>query len=465
MARRAALGLARRARARVAARRGARARGTRAARATGRRAASRDGERDANARDAPRAAYVHLPFCRSRCHYCDFAISVVGRGGEAREDVDAAMRRYGAATRAEIAATARAMGAPTANGALETVFFGGGTPSLMPASEIGAIVESLRERFGLAADAEVSAEMDPGTFDEEKLRAFLACGVNRVSLGAQSFDDGVLQTAGRSHDARAVEEAIEMLRRCGVPSWSVDLISGLPGVDAKTWRASLERVIEAGADHVSVYDLQVERGTAFYRWYGENAGKDKKEGLPSEDASAAMFRDASATLGAAGYEHYEVSSYAKPGARCKHNQIYWENGGWYGFGMSATSHVNGERVARPRKLNEYYAYVEALERGESVGTVSSGGDGSDALFEHIMLRLRTSDGLDLRNVSRRFGDHVVEEIREAMEPFVPEFAEYTVAADGSPAALRLTDPEGFIVSDAVLSTLISKMPSLEDDEA
>ena len=139
---------------------------------------------------------MHLPFCRSRCYYCDFAISVVGRGGEAREDVDAAMRRYGAATRAEIAATARAMGAPTANGALETVFFGGGTPSLMPASEIGAIVESLRERFGLAADAEVSAEMDPGTFDEEKLRAFLACGVNRVSLGAQSFDDGVLQPRG-----------------------------------------------------------------------------------------------------------------------------------------------------------------------------------------------------------------------------------------------------------------------------
>ena len=442
-------------------RRGARARGT-----TGTRATT---ARDADGRDlrAPRAAYVHLPFCRSRCYYCDFAISVVGRAGETRPDVDAAMRRYGAATRAEVAATARAMranGALDASAPLETVFFGGGTPSLMPADEIKAILGSLREAFGLAADAEVSAEMDPGTFDEEKLRAFLAAGVNRVSLGVQSFDDGVLQRAGRSHDARAAEEAIDTLRRCGAPRWSADLISGLPGVDAKTWRTSLERVIEAGADHVSVYDLQVERGTAFYRWYGENAGKDKKEGLPSEDASAAMFRDASATLGAAGYEHYEVSSYAKPGARCKHNQIYWENAGWYGFGLSATSHVNGERVARPRKMNEYYAYVEALERGENVGTVSSGGDGSDALFEHIMLRLRTSDGLDLGNVSRRFGDHVVEEIREAMGPFVPEFAEYTVAADSSPAALRLTDPEGFLVSTAVLSTLISKMPSLEDDE-
>ena len=289
--------------------------------------------------------------------------------------------------------------------------------------------------------------------------------MNRVSLGAQSFDDGVLQTRGavaRRASGGGGDRNASAVRGCR--DGASDLISGLPGVDAKTWRASLERVIEAGADHVSVYDLQVERGTAFYRWYGENAGKDKKEGLPSEDASAAMFRDASATLGAAGYEHYEVSSYAKPGARCKHNQIYWENGGWYGFGMSATSHVNGERVARPRKMNEYYAYVEALERGENVGTVSSGGDGSDALFEHIMLRLRTSDGLDLGNVSRRFGDHVVEEIREAMEPFVPEFAEYTVAADSSPAALRLTDPEGFLVSTAVLSTLISKMPSLEDDE-
>jgi len=413
---------------------------------------------------APRAAYVHLPFCRSRCHYCDFAISVVGARGDADVEVVDGMRRYADAVRREIAETRRRMVASSSTSVirpLETVFFGGGTPSLVPADVLGDIIGDLRDAFGFAPDVEVSAEMDPGTFDEEKLRAFLAHGVNRVSLGVQSFDDDVLRNAGRSHDVRAVEKAIEMLRANGAPRWSADLISGLPGVDAKTWRASLERVIEAGADHVSVYDLQVEKGTAFYRWYGENAREDRTP-LPSEDASAEMFRDASATLGAAGYEHYEVSSYAKPGARCKHNQIYWENGSWYGFGMSATSHVDGERVARPRKMNEYYAYVDALERGEDGGAVKTGGDGSDALFEHIMLRLRTSDGMDLENVAARFGTHVVDEIHDAIAPFVPDFATYRLAEDGTRVGVRLTDPEGFLVSTEVLATLIWKMPSLED---
>lgn len=417
---------------------------------------------------APRAAYVHLPFCRSRCYYCDFAISVVGGAGDADADAVDGMRRYAAAVRREIAETRRRADASsssmtTTNSPLETVFFGGGTPSLVPADVLGDILGDLRDAFGFAPDVEVSAEMDPGTFDEEKLRAFLAHGVNRVSLGVQSFDDEVLRSAGRSHDARAVEEAIEMLRASGAPRWSADLISGLPGVDAKTWRESLERVIEAGADHVSVYDLQVEKGTAFYRWYGENAKEDRTP-LPSEDASAEMFRDASATLGAAGYEHYEVSSYAKPGARCKHNQIYWENGSWYGFGMSATSHVDGERVTRPRKMNEYYAYVDAFERGEDGGAVKTGGDGSDALFEHIMLRLRTSDGMDLENVETRFGAHVVDEIHDAIAPFVPDFATYKLADDGMRVGVRLTDPEGFLVSTEVLATLISKMPSLADED-
>ena len=412
---------------------------------------------------APTSAYVHLPFCRSRCYYCDFAISVIGT----RTDASEGMRAYAEAVTRETRATATRM--RERHGAsgiqpLETIFFGGGTPSLVPVDVLGEILGTLRREFGIASGAEISAEMDPGTFNEDKLRGFLDLGVNRVSLGVQSFDDEVLKRAGRSHDVREAELAIEMLRSCGVPRWSVDLIGGLPGVDAKTWRASLDRVIESGADHVSVYDLQVEKGTAFYLWYGENAKEDgSRPALPSEDASADAFREASAALRAAGYEHYEVSSYAKPGARCKHNQIYWQNGGWYGFGMSATSHVDGERMARPRKMNEYYAYVNALEKGEDVGVISTGGDGSDALFEHLMLRLRTSDGLDLENATERFGASVVDEIHDAIKPFVPDYAVYSVNDRGHRSSLRLTDPEGLMMSTEVLSTLISKMPSLADD--
>lgn len=409
----------------------------------------------------PRSAYVHLPFCRSRCYYCDFAVSVVGSSARA---ADAPARAYAAALIREIRATASHAHAH-AHAPLETIFFGGGTPSLVPADVIAEIIDALRDAFGLASACEVSAEMDPGTFDEEKLRAFMRAGVNRVSLGVQSFDDDVLKLAGRSHDAREVERAIEMMSTCAVPRWSADLISGLPGVNAGTWRTSLERVIAAGADHVSVYDLQVEAGTAFYRWYGEDAtGKDAKEGLPSEDESADMFRDASATLGAAGYEHYEVSSYAKPGARCKHNQIYWQNASWYGFGMSATSHVNGERVARPRKMGEYYAYVDALERGENTGAISTGGDASDALFEHIMLRLRTSDGMNLDKVTERFGEQATREIDDAVAPFLGEYARYETSAEDGSRILRLNDPEGFLVSTEILSTLLSQMKSLASDD-
>ena len=421
---------------------------------------------------APRSAYVHLPFCRSRCFYCDFAISVVGGRGSESPSVREGMERYARAVEREARETAArarrnassSTDASTATTPLETVFFGGGTPSLVPADVLGSILRVLREEFGFARDVEISAEMDPGTFDEDKLRAFLDLGVNRVSLGVQSFDESVLRAAGRSHGVEDVEAAIELMRKCRVPSWSVDLISGLPGADADSWTRSLRRAIDSGAHHVSVYDLQVEQGTAFYRWYGEDDGgrsetpANGRQPLPDEDASASMFREASATLRDAGYEHYEVSSYAKPGARCKHNQIYWENGSWYGFGMSATSHVDGERVARPRKMNEYYAYVEALERGEDGGAVKTGGDGSDALFEHIMLRLRTSDGLNFNAMESRFGRVVVDEIREAAAAFSPEYA----TDDGK--TLRLTDPEGFLMSTEILSTLIAKMPSLADED-
>ena len=384
------------------------------------------------------------------------------------------MERYARAVEREARETAArarsgASDASTAKVPLETVFFGGGTPSLVPPDVLGSILRVLQEEFGFAQDVEISAEMDPGTFDEDKLRAFLDLGVNRVSLGVQSFDESVLRAAGRSHGIEDVEAAIELMRKCRVPSWSVDLISGLPGADADSWTRSLRRAIDSGAHHVSVYDLQVEKGTAFYRWYGEDDGgrseapANGRQPLPDEDASARMFREASATLRDAGYEHYEVSSYAKPGSRCKHNQIYWENGSWYGFGMSATSHVNGERLARPRKMDAYYAYVDAFIGSDTsmsteAGAIVTGGDGSDALFEHIMLRLRTSDGLNFNAMESRFGRAVVDEIREAAAVFSPEYT----TDDGK--TLRLTDPEGFLMSTEILSTLIAKMPSLADDE-
>ena len=318
------------------------------------------------------SAYVHLPFCRRRCYYCDFAISVVGDGVES-DAVRRGMEAYVDRVCREIRDTPLAPSTAAAAGndwPLRTVFFGGGTPSLVPPDLLRRIVDALRARFGLAPDAEVSMEMDPGTFDRAKLDGYLRSGVTRVSLGAQSFDADVLKLAGRAHtvqDSRAacaaVAEALrdaqaredERVDAASKPkdsrklfSWSLDLISGLPGLTRDAWRASLAEAVAFSPDHVSVYDLQIEEGTPFGKWYEPGVGP-----MPREEDSAAMFRDASRALNAAGFEHYEVSSYARAGARCRHNQVYWNSGrrGWYAFGMAATSHVDAaaERVARPRK--------------------------------------------------------------------------------------------------------------------
>ena len=230
---------------------------------------------------------MHLPFCRRRCFYCDFPIQVVGdnTGGEA---VAAGMRAYVDSVCADVAASPP--GPP-----LGSVFFGGGTPSLLPPSQLARILAALEAKFGLAAGAEVSLECDPGTFTAASLAAYLALGVNRVNLGVQSFDAAMLKGCGRAHSVQDVAAALALVRASGVLSWGLDLIGGLPHQTADVWRATLEACVEAGPDHVSVYDLQVEKGTAFGRWYTPGAAP-----LPSEGDAADMYRAASQALVAAG---------------------------------------------------------------------------------------------------------------------------------------------------------------------
>ena len=238
------------------------------------------------------SAYIHLPFCRRRCYYCDFAISVVG-DNVASPAVRDGMERYVDDVCEEISLTPVVGGggdrgstaASTRLAPLRTIFFGGGTPSLVPPPLLGRLLDALRTRFGIAPDAEVSMEMDPGTFDAATLEAYLALGVNRVSLGVQSFEPSVLKSAGRAHsadDARAavgfMQAAQQQQQNNNISSpvtvsrapplrWSIDLISGLPGLDTETWGRTLALAADANPDHVSVYDLQVEPGTPFGRWY------------------------------------------------------------------------------------------------------------------------------------------------------------------------------------------------------
>ncbi|KAG8469586.1 hypothetical protein KFE25_006041 [Diacronema lutheri] len=417
-------------------------------------------------------AYVHVPFCRRRCYYCDFPVSVVGDRPQAARD---AVERYLEPLQREIRAVAsceRAPGAPP----LQTIYIGGGTPSLAPASAIGEILAELRSAFGLADGAEVTLEMDPGTFDEASLAAFIACGVTRASIGVQSFDAARLTAAGRAHTVDDAAAAIACLRRAravgALRSWSLDLIGGLPGESAASWDDTLRAAIAARPDHVSVYDLTVEPRTA----YGRRMAAGTLRNLPSEEASADMYRAASALLGGAGYEHYEVSSYALPGHRSRHNGGYWRNAPFFAFGNGAASYVRGVRFSRPRALGAYAAYVGEYERrghgaqqldGEHVGP-------RDWLLETVMVGLRRSDGLQLDELARAFGRRAALECARALAPAEarglvvrvppdPTAAAAAAAAAAPPApndddgallgSVRLSAPDGFLVSNDLLSDL------------
>lgn len=404
-------------------------------------------EGEANGAEAPQFAYLHIPFCRRRCYYCDFPISVLGK---TPIDTSVAIADYVEALRQEIENT------PNCGKTLKTVFFGGGTPSLLPVRALNSLLTTLSQRFGIATDAEISMEIDPATFSLEQLQAYLSAGVNRISLGVQAFQDELLQLCGRSHTLNHIFEAIELTRQAGVSNLSVDLISGLPQQSLEQWQHSLEQAIAIAPQHLSCYDLVLEPVTAFGKQYqpGETP-------LPSDETTAQMYRLSQQMLVKSGYKHYEISNYAKSGFQCRHNRAYWENRAFYGFGMGAASYVNRQRFTRPRTRVEYYAWVQKLRenKGAIDCPVSSR---SDRLLETLMLGLRLAEGIDLLALSQEFGKGILEEIRTCLQPYVRQgWVEGLSKGDRNalfqPQRLRLSDPEGFLFSNTVLATLFNRL--------
>ncbi len=329
-----------------------------------------------NGYDSPKSAYLHIPFCRRRCFYCDFPVFVVGDRQQGENSTT--IQKYVECLLEEIRIT------PGGDRPLETVFFGGGTPSLLSENQLQRILDSLDRRFGIARDAEISIEMDPGTFDLPQLHGYIKRGINRVSLGVQAFQDELLAVCGRSHNSKDIFTAVDLLHQVGVCDFSIDLISGLPHQTLDQWKASLETAVMISPSHISSYDLIVEPGTPFNRYYqpGETP-------LPDDRSAADMYRLAVEILTGSGYEHYEVSNYAKPGYQCRHNRVYWENLPYYGFGMGATSYAKGKRFTRPRKTREYYQWVEQLiAAGGEIDPPETPKD--ESLLETLMLGFLTS---------------------------------------------------------------------------
>lgn len=381
------------------------------------------------------AAYIHIPFCRHRCFYCDFPISVVGdRTGSSTAK---SMTDYVQWLCQEIIAT------PTDRAPLDTVFFGGGTPSLLPAQLVGEILECLDQQIGIDSSAEISMEMDPGTFSYGQLQTLLKLGLNRVSLGVQAFQDHLLQRCGRSHRRSDILASIDMLNQLGVENFSIDLISGLPGQTAQDWEHSLAQAIAVNPMHLSCYDMVLEPITVF--------GRQEERGqleLPADALSAQMYRRASERLRNAGYLHYEISSYAKPGYQCRHNLTYWNNHDFYGFGVGAASFHCDRRISRPRTRTKYYQWVKRLQADPSaVISETPVLDPDDRRFEDVMVGLRLATGINLNqlNLSRTR----LETLTQAMAPYLANGWLNRIDSSGN-TVLKLTDPEGFLYSNQVL---------------
>ena len=287
--------------------------------------------------------YLHIPFCVKKCNYCDFL------SAPAEEETRAA---YVDALLEEI----RGFEDPE-DYEVVTVFFGGGTPSILPGQEIFRIMEALREKFSFRKGAEITLEANPGTVDKEKLVCYKKAGINRLSFGLQSADAEELKKLGRIHTWEKFLESFQLAREAGFSNINVDLMSALPGQTKESWEKTLRQVLALQPEHISAYSLIIEEGTLFYQLYEKDVERrdagEEPELLPSEEEERAMYEATGRILKEQGYLHYEISNYAKPGRECRHNLGYWQRRDYLGFGLGASTLLNPVRYKNTEDLEAY----------------------------------------------------------------------------------------------------------------
>lgn len=350
--------------------------------------------------------YIHIPFCASRCHYCNFAT-----GGYEAE----LARRYVAALSSEIGRAGEVMrDSPRLAGMwpVDTLYFGGGTPTTLSIEQLASLIDLCRQTFDIAPQAEVTAEANPGSVSLGYLAELRAAGVNRLSFGVQSFDDGELQMIGRTHTAAEAREAVRLARAAGFANVSLDLIAGLPEQQMQTWWRNLVEAFALAPDHLSVYLLELypDAPLAHRIKRGELRAID-------EELTVEMYFALMDEAAARGYEHYELSNWARPGCASRHNLKYWTGAPYWAFGVSAAGYDGQTRWSNTRNLHEY---LERVERGESPVAEHVELDEDDRQSESLFLRLRLKEGVDLGEHQRRFGVDVLgrygtdlERLREA----------------------------------------------------
>ena len=335
------------------------------------------------------AVYIHIPFCRSKCGYCDFA---------SYASLDHLYADYSNALIREIKGADPLLA--------KTLYFGGGTPSLLPVEQTAAIVDAAKKRFSMKTGAEITMEANPATIDAGQLKVLRAIGINRLSIGAQSFDDMTLKTLGRGYSASHAVEALEDARQAGFENLSIDIMTGIPGQTMASLMGDLKRAVDFDAEHLSVYQLTLHENSPMSVSLRKSGKKMPDDGLQAE-----FFEAAIEFLSGCGYLHYEVSNFARPGMECRHNMAYWLGDNYLGLGSGAHSFIDNRRRSNPDDPNSYIKLISTGSAPSSKPVTAK-----EELFNYLLMRLRlVNREVRFREIGDRFQFNFIRKHRQILE--------------------------------------------------
>lgn len=380
--------------------------------------------------------YIHIPFCRSRCSYCDFATDVFKNEETVERYVNALIKEI-----ENFQLNKSQISNPKSQIPADTIYFGGGTPSLLKPRQLEKILDAVYKKFSIDNSAEITMEMNPATVTAETLKSYKSLGVNRASFGAQTFDDAELKRLGRRHTASDVRETIELLRDADFQNVSFDLIAGLPRQTLRDWERNLDEALKLNPEHISLYLLEIHEGTPLAEQI-----RTGRAALPDEDLAGEMYQLMLEKVSAKGYEQYEISNFARSGFESRHNLKYWQFAPYFSFGVSAHS-FDGE-TSRWSNERDTAAYVKKIEAGASPVVETIGLDENQLRAEYAFLRLRLNEGIDLQQYEQTFGVDLTEN-------YADDLARLIAAGliEQSKSKLRLTK-KGMLYSNEVFGIFV-----------
>lgn len=342
--------------------------------------------------------YLHVPFCKTKCYYCDFNSIAADRN---------IISRYLTVLPKEIERLSDKY-----NPQIETIYIGGGTPTILKGEELTAILNECRQKLNLSSDLEITVEANPGTLNYRKLKSIKEAGVNRVSLGVQSFHNRLLDKLGRIHKRRDIIESYNLLREVGFENISFDLMFALPGQSLDDWVNTLNEALELGPEHISAYNLKIESNTVFGQWLQED--KIKK---PDKELDLAMYRKTLEILSANNYKQYEISNFSKPGYQSQHNKLYWQNKAYLALGPGAHFYDGEYRGYNLAQINEY---CRLLEEGKTVVAQKEKLSRQEKIEESLILGLRLNRGISLSKFKKEFNQPVTDLYKEELDELISQ---------------------------------------------